>query len=160
MAATVQAIFAREMNWSMMGVGVLIALLTLIADGFLKKRNIRLSVLAIALGIYLPLTTTTSLILGGLVSFFANHRIEKKSQQQLNPEIFKTKAHQKGLLLACGLVAGAAVMGVVLAIPFVIAGSTDVLRLVPNYPIISGILAIATMGALCLWMVKYIARAF
>ena len=40
---------------------------------------------------------------------------------------------ETGSLLACGLVAGSALMGVILAIPFVIAQSSDALKLVSDH---------------------------
>ncbi len=39
---------------------------------------------------------------------------------------------QNGTLMACGLVAGAALMGVILAIPFVIMGSANALSIMPD----------------------------
>ena len=58
-------------------------------------------------------------------------------------------------MLACGLVAGAALMGVILAIPFVLKGSSDALRLAsPSFaPIASG-LGLITLALLCLWLYK------
>ena len=57
-----------------------------------------------------------------------------------------------GLLIASGLVAGAAVTGVVLAIPFVIEDTSNALRIMPaSMTIIPQLLSIFTMCWLFLW---------
>nr|MCH9644040.1 oligopeptide transporter, OPT family [Gammaproteobacteria bacterium] len=60
----------------------------------------------------------------------------------------------KGILLACGMVAGAAIMGVLLAIPFVIMGSSDALSIVsPSFLPIAGILGVLSIIGLSYWLI-------
>ena len=57
------------------------------------------------------------------------------------------------ILLACGLVAGAALMGVVLAIPFVIMGGANALRIMPDFlDPLAGFFAKLSVVALSYWL--------
>ncbi len=145
MAAAVEAIFTHSMNWLMIGIGGAIAVITLVADRFLMKYNLRLPVLAVGIGIYLPVTTTTSLILGGVMAYLVDRNIKKKKARAKNVANYENMSRQKALLLASGLVAGAALMGVLLAIPFAIEGTTNALRLMSKDAVISKVLGIAVI---------------
>lgn len=68
--------------------------------------------LAFAIGLYLPLSTTTPVFLGGVVAFFV-HFFSKQERWA-----------EKGILMASGLVAGDATMGVVIAL-FTVLGWVD-----------------------------------
>ena len=63
--------------------------------------------------------------------------------------------HQNGLLLACGLVAGAALMGVILAIPFVVMGSSNALAIMPHsLHQVATILGFLSLLAICRWLYR------
>jgi hypothetical protein len=68
-------------------------------------------------------------------------------------------ARQRGLTLACGLVAGACLMGVVLAIPFTLAESADVLRLMPrNFTLLASFFGVlSTLGVLA-WIYRTVCK--
>lgn len=125
MAAVAQAVFQNDLPWKMIGVGALIAVVTLVTDKILKKQAMRLPVLAVGLGIYLPLDASMPLVLGGILSWLVHRQRPSKTGQQ------------HGLLLACGMVAGASLVGVILAVPFVLAGSSDVLALQKGTTVVS-----------------------
>jgi uncharacterized oligopeptide transporter (OPT) family protein len=80
---------------------------------FLEPRNatFRLYVMPLAVGMYLPLTVTTPLLLGGIVYKMVENNSKKKN---LSPEASQTAIH-RGFLFASGLVAGEAIMGIVIA---------------------------------------------
>jgi uncharacterized oligopeptide transporter (OPT) family protein len=105
----------------LLGAGIMIAFI--IINQFLKKFGHRLSILAIAMGLYLPLSSSTPLFIGSVIALWIN----KKMRQQNQPEI----KGQRTIILACGLVAGAALMDVLLAIPFALYGNPNVLNLMP-----------------------------
>ena len=124
MAAITQAIFHHGLPWLLLSVGALMMMVFLPISYWLKKRfNLELSILGMAIGIYLPMTSSVPLFIGGLLSLFIKRRLNLKSVKAQN-----IGAH-KGLLLACGLVAGAALMDVLLAIPFSLAHSSNVMQL-------------------------------
>jgi putative OPT family oligopeptide transporter len=152
MAAVTQGVFTHQLPWQMIGFGVVIAVICIFVDEFLKKRGLRLPVLAVGLGLYLPLDASTPVVIGGLLRLFIQWSFRIKHKMNENSE--EARPHlQKGLILACGLVAGAALMGVLLAIPFAIAKNDDVLSLVSAHftPIANWLSVIVTLG-ICYWI--------
>lgn len=161
MAAVVEGIFAKETNWVMLIIGGIIAICCMIIDKIIIRRGWRLPVLAVGLGIYLPLDTSTPLIMGGILSYFAQRSLARHyaTCAPLERDENIAKGNQQGLLLACGLVAGSAIMGVLLAIPFVIEGTSNALRVVPkSVVIIPQVLSMLVIIGLCAWFVKQIKK--
>jgi hypothetical protein len=70
----------------------------------------------------------------------------------------KIAAHRhRGLLLVCGIVAGASIMGVILAIPFAIKQSSDALKIMPGqYAYMAGTLSIIVTALLCGWIYRVV----
>ena len=158
MAAVVQGVFSHSLPWALLFVGSIIAVIAIIIDEYLKPRGLRFPVLAVGLGIYLPLDTSVPLIIGGFLSFFVNHFVHKQRYQLSHGEPIN-KAIQKrlhrSLLLACGIVAGASIMGVLLAIPFAIEQSAMALRLVSDsFTPIANTLGVLSTIFLCAWIYK------
>lgn len=120
LATATLAVFDRNLPWNMLIIGIIISVCFIIASHLLKKRNYHLSTIGISMGIYLPLSSSMALFIGGLIAFIIN----RNHSPHKNP--------QRGILLACGLVAGAALMDVLLAIPFAISGNPDVLSIMPT----------------------------
>ncbi|MEB3701723.1 OPT family oligopeptide transporter [Candidatus Bealeia paramacronuclearis] len=136
MAALAKAIFTHTMDWLMIGIGMAVALVTIMVDKMCIAMNSkwRFPVLAIAVGIYLPLDVTFPILLGGLVAWFVDRSIAKQkdaSKKSLEKE--EANARKNGMLLASGLIAGEAVVGILIAIPFVAYQSTDVFKFVPAF---------------------------
>lgn len=140
-----QGVLTHHLNWVMLGIGAFIAILCIFVDEFLKTKNMRLVVLAVGLGIYLPAEICTSIFLGSLVHYLA----ERWRKQRSMP----TAEIQSSTLLACGLVAGSALMGVILAVPFVLLGSSDALAIVSNdFAPIANVLGVLSLLGLGLWL--------
>jgi hypothetical protein len=88
-------------------------------------RQVGLSPMAVAIGIYLPFTLTLPIMLGGLIKLFTDKFVRTKVEKDLAPlpeEERKTKLktttddnETKGVLFASGLIAGEAIMGVIIA---------------------------------------------
>lgn len=78
----------------------------LILDKILQARhsNIRLHLMPVAVGIYLPLTLSVPIFLGGLIRYVISHKRSSYKEENDN-----------GVLLSSGLIAGEAVVGVILA---------------------------------------------
>tara|TARA_R110000868_G_C10961518_1_gene768569 strand:- start:1813 stop:3792 length:1980 start_codon:yes stop_codon:yes gene_type:complete len=122
-SAIATGVFGGNLPWSMIITGGLIAVFFIIVDELLKLKKLRMPVLAVGVGIYLPLTTTASLVAGGLVSYLVQrHRRQRKQQPHKHQDI----------LLACGIIAGSTLMGVILAVPFVIFKSSSILVIMPH----------------------------
>ena len=99
MAGVIEPLMSGEgANWLLYGIGGVIALV-LNACG--------ISALAFALGMFIPLQLNLPLLVGGLVSHFVMKSSKQESVIRLRQE--------RGTLLASGLIAGGALMGVVSA---------------------------------------------
>lgn len=148
-ATLVQATFSYQVPWGKISIGGIIAVFCIIIDRILKKRGTSLPTLAVGLGIYLPFEITIAIATGGIVSYFTNRVLNRR----VTTEEKKSERQQRGLILACGLVAGAALMGVILAIPFAISQSTDILKIVPaNFDTISNVLSFLIMIGMVSWV--------
>ncbi len=160
MATITQGAFSHHLQWNMIIIGASIAVVCIIIDEILKKHyDLRCPVLAVGLGIYLPLDASVPCVIGGVLSYLLHKRLQTMYQsQQTNVAEQKIHNHnQNGLLLACGLVAGASIMGVLLAIPFAIKESSDALRIMPeNWLPFSGALSVVVTFFLCLWMYRFV----
>lgn len=155
MAAVAQGVFGHSLPVLDITIGVIIAAVAIVVDEYLKKFNMRLPILAIGIGIYLPPDITFAVILGGVINYLCKRVLLARRKTLVNPESQPEieQSFESGILQACGVVAGAALMGVILAIPFVIQGSSDALSLVSeNFaPIATGLGFVATIG-LCYWL--------
>lgn len=135
MQSVAEGVFARNLEWTMIIIGCVIAVAIIILDKILEAKGteFRAPVLAVAVGIYLPLELTVPIFVGGLVAWMATRKVVKQAEQEGgDAEEAETKAERKGLLFSSGLITGEALVGILLAIPFAYFESTDVLTLVPE----------------------------
>ncbi len=119
-ASIAQAFFGNgQLPWNMVVIGSGLGLAVLGLDRYLelRKSGFRLPLMAVAVGMYLPLTIGIPMVLGGIL-----HQMSKESSEAA-----------PGLLFASGLVAGESLMGVGLGVvmyfvpgvlPLEIAGSS------------------------------------
>lgn len=130
MAALSQAIFTQSMDWTMVITGVGLGIIVIIVDRVLRNSESywRLPILSVAVGIYMPLDVTTPLLFGGILAYFAQRTLAKNKAGSAE----KALTERRGLLFASGLIAGEALVGIVLAIPFVAYQSTNIFRIVPK----------------------------
>ena len=87
---------------TMVVIGMVLAVATIIADQILKSRrsSFRAYVMAVAIGIYLPLQLSAAIFIGGMIRKFVTGNGGETS---------------RGILVASGLIAGEAIMGVIVA---------------------------------------------
>lgn len=127
MAAITEAVFRNSLPWTMMLIGSCIILLIIFLNSLLRlRRYLNLSILGIAIGMYLPISSSFPLFIGGMVALLVQKHLRR--MQKTEEELVIRR--QKGTLIACGLVAGSAIIDVLLAIPFSIFHSPDALQLV------------------------------
>jgi putative OPT family oligopeptide transporter len=125
MAAVAGGVFGGGLPWVMVGWGIALAALIIVWDQWLAKRKseFRAPVLAVAVGIYLPLELSVAIFLGGLVAWLASrYHARRQSAAEVREE-----GERHGLLFAAGLITGEALVGITLAIPIVLAGRADVI---------------------------------
>jgi putative OPT family oligopeptide transporter len=158
MATVAQGVYAHNLQWTMISIGAVIAVVCIIIDEILKKFGTRLPVLAVGLAIYLPMSTTIPVVIGGLLSYIIQLRLNKLYFNQRAKHDEKIAAHRhRGLLLVCGIVAGASIMGVILAIPFALKQSSDALKIMPGqYAYMAGTLSIVVTALLCGWIYRVV----
>ena len=127
MAAVSKGMFGGELPWDMIAIGALIGIAIITLDEILKARgsSFRTPVLAVAVGIYLPLELMTPIFLGGLLHHLVDRHLKRRGADAAALE----RHHRKGLLFAAGMITGEALMGIAIAIPIVSSGSADVLAL-------------------------------
>jgi putative OPT family oligopeptide transporter len=116
MATISKSVFELNINVPMILLGAVLAFIL---------RQVGLSPMAVAIGIYLPFTLTLPIMLGGLIKLFTDKFVRTKVEKDLAPlaeEERKAKVkttmeenENKGVLFASGLIAGEAIMGVVIA---------------------------------------------
>lgn len=135
MASVVQGVFEHKMDWVLVIMGLGIGLAILLVDRLILARNnssYRLSIMAVALGLYLPMDVTLPLMIGGIISYFAQRSLNKQIKND-TPEMQKhvrTVSERRGLLFGAGLIAGDALIGIFLAIPFATYQDTNILAIV------------------------------
>jgi putative OPT family oligopeptide transporter len=127
MASVSKGLFGGQLPWGMIAVGAVIGVAIIVLDEVLKARgsSFRTPVLAVAVGIYLPLELMTPIFLGGLLAWIAERRLRRQGLDAAEIE----RRHRKGLLFAAGMITGEALMGIAIAVPIVTSGSADVLAL-------------------------------
>jgi putative OPT family oligopeptide transporter len=112
MANLTRSVFGAGLPWPLVGLGAGIGILIILIDRRqeLRSNALRLPVLAVALGIYLPLKLSATIFLGGAIAALAHRRTGEGREPS-----------QRGLLFAAGLITGEALMGIMLALPIALA---------------------------------------
>jgi putative OPT family oligopeptide transporter len=128
MASVATGVFDGNLPWLFVGIGAIMAALIIILDEYLAKTgaSFRTPVLAVTIGIYLPLELEIPIFIGGVVHYLIKS-YQKKHQQ--TKEVIET-SDRRGLLFASGLITGEALIGIGLAIPIVVTGRADAMALV------------------------------
>ncbi|MEE8460425.1 MAG: oligopeptide transporter, OPT family, partial [Phycisphaerales bacterium] len=116
MASVAKGVFDKDLPWMMVGIGMVIAMAIIVLDLVLELRRIafRTPVLAVAVGIYLPLELSTPILFGGLISLAARRwhmrRIAAEAEGELQMSLTEARdaGMRRGLLFAAGLITGEA----------------------------------------------------
>jgi uncharacterized oligopeptide transporter (OPT) family protein len=124
MASVAQGVFKGDLPWTYIFIGMGIAALVIALDQYLKNTGstFRTPVLAVTIGIYLPLELAVPIFAGGLI-----HYAIKRYHARLQTPAEKVEASgRNGLLFASGLITGEALMGILLAIPIILLKQFDI----------------------------------
>jgi putative OPT family oligopeptide transporter len=123
MAAVSKGMFGGKLPWDMVIIGAVVGAVIITIDVLYKKSgsSIRVPVLAAAVGIYLPLEYTSPIFVGGLIAWI----IERGARLGADKELL----HRPGTLFAAGMITGESLMGIIMAVPIVTSGRSDVLAL-------------------------------
>jgi len=124
MSLVVKGVVTGEMVWPYILMGAVIAFILILMD---------LPVLPVAIGVYLPFTLGAPIFVGGAVRHVVNRIVDKRvppEKEEVSDweAVIKKKGlsirdivTQRGLIMSAGLIAGEALMGVIVAI-LIVAG--------------------------------------
>jgi OPT family oligopeptide transporter len=104
MAQLAKGIVGGQMAWGLLGIGAAFGVALLLSGAS--------SPMLIAVGMYLPFDTSSAIFIGGLIKWILNRISEPRSAEQ------KLLIEERGTLLASGLIAGEAIVGILLAVVF------------------------------------------
>ena len=148
MKGIVEGILGGEMLWPFVIAGAVLAFVLILID---------LPVLPVAIGLYLPFTLSIPIFAGGSIRFITDYYLSKKcsdndeeiSDWELAIKQTDVKPREKvvrtGLLFTAGLVAGEALMGVIVAVLVVLNIHLAIYESAPWWP---GLLIWALIGIL------------
>jgi putative OPT family oligopeptide transporter len=148
MASVAQGVFQGGLPWTMAIIGGVVGILVIITDEVLKSKgsSFRAPVLAVAVGIYLPLELSSAILVGGLIAHFAAKVHAKRG-------VDGEKSMRHGMLFAAGLITGEALVGILMAIPIVRSGDPNVFALGESMQFGGGI-GLVIIAAVCFWMYR------
>jgi putative OPT family oligopeptide transporter len=154
-SALAQGVLQNNVDWSLIGIGALIGVGMIIVDALLRRAitGAHLSPLAVGLGIYLPTQSTLMVVIGAIVGWYFDHRADRGANA--------ASTKQVGVLLACGLIVGEGLIGVLIAALVAFSGKDFPLALVgdsfaANY---STLVATAAFFIMVLLMYRWASRA-
>jgi OPT family oligopeptide transporter len=104
MAQLAKGIVGGQMAWGLLAIGAAFGSALLLFGAR--------SPMLVAVGMYLPFDTTSAIFLGGVMKWIADRMAEKLSGDK------RLAFEEKGTLLASGLIAGEAIVGILLAVVF------------------------------------------
>ena len=129
MTQIANGIFSGGLDWTMLGLGTAVGVVVILADVSLRKSGKgAMPPLAVGLGIYLPPTIGMTLALGALLGWLLQRAIQRHGARHGQQWI--DAAHERGLLLASGLIVGESLMGLLIAALIGFSGSDSPLALV------------------------------
>ncbi len=142
MKLIVEGIMTGKLPWTLVIIGAVIALFCALAG---------LPILAVALGIYLPITLNTAIFFGGLIRKFVELRFKAH-------EVNRDDAIERGTLIASGLVAGDAITGIIIGAFAALNLSIDVLSGVITNDALRNLVSLVIFAALAAWLYSYSCR--
>lgn len=145
MAQLAKGIVGGEMAWGLLAIGAAFGVALL----FTGAR----SPMLIAVGMYLPFDTSSAIALGGLIRWVLDLRISRYSEEK------RLAIEDRGSFVASGMIAGEAIMGIVLAATF-LGGIPSFTRLLTGadqfafFPRFGGWLSLAAFAATAYALVR------
>ena len=112
MTTIAQGIFSSQLAWEYIYLGMGLGVVLVIIDLVLKRhtRHLCLPPLAVGMGIYLPPSVQTPLVIGAIMGYFLNKKLWKEKGEE-----GRKNGMRRGTLFASGLIVGESIIGVLLA---------------------------------------------
>jgi len=114
MKAVAEGVFQGNLPWDFVIAGVILGATIIVIDQIQQARgsDFRVPVLAVAVGIYLPIALSASIFIGGMLAHLANRGRKENGTRD-------------GLLFASGLITGEALLGILVAVPIFITADKE-----------------------------------
>ena len=147
--AIVQGAFGGDLNIQMVMLGAIIAVALIM---------LKMPVMSVAIGIYLPLGLSVPIMLGGIISYFALNSAYLRIDGHLNgePSIEAQKAakdvENRGVLIGAGFIAGESILGVFIAILIVLDMKLNIIFGVTTLNDIFSLLFFGWFVAVFIWL--------
>jgi putative OPT family oligopeptide transporter len=118
MSYIIKGILDRELPWSLVLFGVMIAVVMELCG---------VSSLVFAVGVYLPISSSAPIFIGGLVRWLVDRRLRRRqaARQMDEAQLAAESDRSPGVLLASGYIAGGAIAGIVIAFLAGVLGDLD-----------------------------------
>ena len=106
MSSVAEGVFKNNLEWEMIYIGAFIGIIIILIDQYQLyiKSDFRVPILAVAIGMYLPIQYTIPIFIGGMLNHIAGKTASNEGKNN-------------GLLIASGLITGEALMAIFVAIP-------------------------------------------
>jgi putative OPT family oligopeptide transporter len=146
MGVLVDGVLTQRLPWALILIGAMISIVLEIVG---------VAALPVAVGIYLPISTSATIFAGGLVRAFVTKLRNREGQKQ---ETLTEEETGKGVLLSSGLIAGGAIGGLVVSFGRALAGGEEKLGIGHSSFITSGdwsnVFALVIFGALVAFLIS------
>jgi putative OPT family oligopeptide transporter len=145
MAQLAKGIVGGQMAWGLIGIGAAFGIALIMCGAR--------SPMLIAVGMYLPFDTVSAIFAGGAIKWALDRMTARRTAEQ------RARIEEKGTLLASGLIAGEALMGIVLAVTF-LSGISSFTRLLTGsdefgfFPAWGGWLSLAGFAAVAWVLIR------
>ena len=154
-------VFSGDLPWTMIAIGAVIAVAVIVLDQLLQARgaSVRVPVMAVAVGMYLPLGLGVTIFAGGLVAWLAARALRRDAAGAglTEAEVVEVgkRSSRQGLLLTSGLITGEALMGILLAIPFAVTQDQKAFHYAPaSFGPVATAIGIAAVLGIALWIYR------
>ncbi|MCP9318803.1 oligopeptide transporter, OPT family [Acetobacter persici] len=159
-AMIAKGIFTQSLDWSMLSIGFGLGAVLIGLDLLLRRRQLSLPPLGVAVGIYLPASVSVTLAVGAVLGWVLNRALKKRRATAAPAE----DAHHQpdgtapehdasiGTMLASGFIVGESLIGVALAVLSGTLGKDNALSLAAFLPAgTPAILGLVAFCAVCFW---------
>lgn len=140
MSLIIDGILTQKLPWGLVLLGVALALVLELCG---------ISALPFAVGVYLPVSASTPIFIGGIVRWFVERK-KDKSESELESET------GSGVLFSSGLIAGGAIAGILLALTQIMPGLSEKLDFSSSLGALSSSDAFATLVFLTIAVILFL----
>lgn len=118
MTTIATGIFSQNLAWEYIYMGIGLGIILVAVNVFLQHisdRKLGLPPLAVGMGIYLPPTVVTPLVIGAVVGYGLDWYLKRRAQESTNVTSAVEDGRRRGTLVASGFIVGESIMGVLIA---------------------------------------------